>query len=84
MLDYHKGLFVKIEELAIAPAPYPLQHGFCKEKAYRVLGIYNASESSEAYFILPNDSDQIWFISQRHLRAHSITHLDDKSLRISL
>ncbi len=51
-----------------APHPLPLESGFSLERSYRVLGIYNPSETSEAYFMLPNDRDELWFISNRHLR----------------
>lgn len=32
------------------------------------MGIYTPSETAEAYFILVNDRDEFWFISQRHVR----------------
>lgn len=51
-----------------APPPLPLVSGFSKENLYRVLGVYSPSETSEAYLILVNDADQIWFISNRHMR----------------
>ena len=51
-----------------APHPLPLDSGFSTGRTYRVLGIYNPSETSEAYFMLANDRDEIWFISNRHLR----------------
>ena len=42
-----------------APQPLPLQNGFSADRLYRVLGIYNASESSDAFFILANDRNQM-------------------------
>lgn len=68
------GLFVTIEQLNtdLAPAPKPLQHGFSKGVAYRALGAFSLSESGEAYFILSNDEDEIWFISNRHLRTYRL------------
>lgn len=36
---------------------------------YRALGLYNPSETSDAYFVLSNDRDEIWFICNRHLRT---------------
>lgn len=70
MLAYNKDLFVRIQEFdgPRAPMPRPLESGFSRNRLYRVLGIYSPSETAEAYFILPNDRDEIWFISQRHLR----------------
>lgn len=68
MIAFESGLYVRIQECASAPAPYPLKSGFTEGRAYRVVGAFNASETSEAYFVLANDSDQLWFISNRHLR----------------
>ncbi|THF83932.1 hypothetical protein E7T09_20685 [Deinococcus sp. KSM4-11] len=70
MLAFHPQMFVRIVELhgPRAPMPKPLQSGFSETRAYRVVGVYNPSESSDAYFILPNDRDELWFICQRHLR----------------
>ena len=72
MIDYERGLYVVIEQLAKGPAPFPLDHGFGVEAAYRVLGIYNPSESGECWLILSNDDNQLWYISQRHVRTHSL------------
>ncbi|CAM3680614.1 hypothetical protein DEFR109230_08330 [Deinococcus frigens] len=70
MLAFHPQMFVRIVELdgPRAPVPRPLQSGFLESRAYRVVGVYNPSETSDAYFILPNDQDELWFICQRHLR----------------
>lgn len=70
MIAFNQNLFVRIQEVEgnRAPSPRPLESGFSPERLYRVLGIYTPSETAEAYFILPNDQDEIWFISQRHLR----------------
>lgn len=70
-MDYEKGLYIRIEQMTgnRAPAPYPLESGFSADLAYRVIGIFSPSETSEAYLILSNDSDQIWFISNRHVRT---------------
>ncbi len=69
MLDYEKGLYVVINELANGPQPFPLQNGFSSSIAYRVLGIYNPSESGECWLILSNDRDELWYIAQRHVRT---------------
>ena len=70
MLTFNQNLFVRIQEVegTRAPVPRPLENGFSVNLLYRVLGIYTPSETAEAYFILPNDRDEIWFISQRHVR----------------
>jgi hypothetical protein len=72
MIAFEEGLYVRIQELTNGPKPYPLQSGFCAENAYRVVGIYNASESSDAFLIMSNDRDELWFISNRHVRAYGL------------
>ena len=72
MIDYERGLYVVIEQLPKGPTPFPLEQGFCAEVAYRVLGIYNPSESGECWLILSNNDDQLWYISQRHVRTFSL------------
>lgn len=73
MISFENGLYVKVHELAHGPTPLPLKSGFSADQAYRVLGVFSPSESSEAYFILANDEDQMWFISNRHLRFVGIS-----------
>lgn len=70
-LYLHPGLHVRIEpfEGANPPMPDPLRSGFDKERTYEVLGMHVPSETAEAYVILRNDRDEIWFISNRHLRV---------------
>jgi hypothetical protein len=67
-------LYVRIQPLdgPRAPQPHPLASGFSTGVAYRVLGLYSPSETSEAYAILSNDRDEMWFISNRHLRTHAV------------
>lgn len=72
MIAFEEGLYVVVKELTNGPKPFPLQSGFSEAMAYRVVGAYNASESSDAFFILSNDRDELWFICNRHLRAHGI------------
>lgn len=58
--------------------PHPINDGrFDPAYAYKVLGAYNASETSECFFILSNTYNEIWFISQRHLRAYKIIESDE-------
>ena len=90
MIAFHPHLFVRVQELTgpRAPQPLPLSNGFNGGCAYRVLGVFSPSETSEAYFILPNDREELWFISQRHLRfaglhdtaAHHLPRPDHPSL----
>lgn len=71
MIYVQDGLFVRIQQLEtpLAPNPKPLAHGFNNDTAYRVLGCFSLAESADAFFILSNDRDEIWFISNRHLRT---------------
>lgn len=69
MIDYERGLYVRIEELPKGPHPFPLEHGFSSTVAYRVLGVYNPSESGECWLLLSNDRNEMWHISQRHVRT---------------
>ncbi|MEG0057918.1 hypothetical protein, partial [Hafnia sp.] len=61
MIWFEQGLYLRIEELENGPRPLPLRSGFSREIAYRALGVFNPSESSDAYYILSNDRDEIWF-----------------------
>jgi len=63
------GLYVRIEELQNGPMPRPLSSGFSASAAYRVLGMESFSETSETYLMLSNDREEIWFISNRHVRT---------------
>ena len=69
MIDFERGLYVRIVQRQAGPSPLPLDQGFCAENAYRVLGIYNPSETGECWLILSNDRDEMWYISQRHVRT---------------
>jgi hypothetical protein len=64
------NVFVVIEQLSgqFAPRPLPLENHFSEGKRYEILGLHCPSETGEAYCILKNDLDQMWFISNRHLR----------------
>lgn len=69
MLWLEQGLYVRIEELETGPRPLPLSSGFSPNTAYRVLGCFNPAETSDAWMILSNDRQEIWFICNRHLRT---------------
>jgi hypothetical protein len=85
VLTIENDLYVVIRELgsADAPQPRPGASGFSENVAYRVLGAHCASETSEAYLILSNDCDEIWFISNRHLRTQGV-YPDSVRLRFPL
>lgn len=72
MTSLEPGLYVRIEELDNGPKPFPLLSGFSAGHAYRALGLYNPSETSDAYLVLSNDRDEIWFICNRHVRVHAL------------
>ena len=69
MISLEPGLYLRVQELPERAHPLPLQNGFSVDVAYRAVGIYSPSETSECYFILSNDRDETWFISNRHLRV---------------
>ena len=69
---YEPNLYVRIVELEKGPAPLPLENGFTTKRAYRVLGLYTGSETGEAYLILPNDREEMWFIFNRHIRVKGV------------
>ncbi len=83
MIYIQPGLYVRIQELENGPTPKPLNSGFTSDKAYLVLGAFSISETSEAYFILSNDRDETWFISNRHLRTHQVLS-NSTAFRITL
>lgn len=72
MLTLESALYVRVQELPHGPRPMPLQSGFSMDTAYRALGMFNPSETSDAYFILANDRNETWFICNRHLRTVAI------------
>lgn len=69
MLSLDTRLYLRVQELPDGPKPQPLRSGFSADKAYRALGMFNPSETSDAYFIFSNDRDEVWFICNRHLRT---------------
>ena len=84
MIYVQPGLYVVIEQLMNQPVPpLPLENGFSHGNAYLALGIFSLSETGEAYFILSNDRDEIWFISNRHLRTYKLMP-DSRLFRIQL
>ena len=74
-MNYDPRLFVEIVPLETGhpPHPHPIRDGkFNPALAYKVLGIYNPSETSECYLMLANPDREIWFIPQRHTRAYKL------------
>ena len=69
MLTLEKGIYLRVQQLPQGPKPLPLESGFSLDTAYRALGLFNPSETSDAYFIFSNDRDEVWFICNRHLRC---------------
>jgi len=74
MLAFTQDLFVVVKQMEgdRAPQPRPLASGFSHGTAYRVLGVHTPSETAEAYFVLSNDRDEVWFVSNRHFRTHAL------------
>ena len=77
------GLYLRVEELLNGPKPMPLQSGFSKGRAYRALGLYNPSETSDAYFVLSNDRNEVWVICNRHLRTCALMP-EEKRFRLPI
>ena len=77
------GLYLRVEEMINGPKPLPLLSGFSKGRAYRALGLYNPSETSDAYFVLSNDRNEVWFICNRHLRTYALMP-EEKRFRVPI
>ena len=69
MIYLEPGLYLRVQQLSGRAPPLPLESGFSPAVAYRALGIYSPSETGECYYILANDRDETWFISNRHFRV---------------
>ena len=83
MIALENGLYLRVQELSNGPKPFPLQSGFNLDTAYRAMGLFNPSETSDAYFILSNDRDEVWFICNRHLRTVALAPANS-AMRVSL
>jgi hypothetical protein len=85
-MDNNNRLYVEIHpfEGPHSPHPHPIRDGrFDPSFVYKVLGMYNPSETSECYFVLSNPDRQIWFIPQRHLLAYKLIDSDEFFLPIA-
>jgi hypothetical protein len=79
-MDINDRLFVEIHPLEAerVPRPHPIEDAhFDPAYIYKVLGVYNPSETSECYFTLANTKREIWFIPQRHLLAYKLIDSDE-------
>jgi hypothetical protein len=79
-MQFNPDLYVEIVPLENdhPPRPHPVEDGkFDPDLAYKVLGIYNPSETSECYLMLANPQHEIWFIPQRHTRAYKLIDSDE-------
>ena len=83
MITLENGLYLRVQELQNGPKPFPLQSGFNPDTAYRALGMFTPSETSDAYLILSNDRDEVWFICNRHLRTVALV-TSNAALRVPL
>jgi len=86
VMNINDRLYVEIHPLESGqiPHPHPIDEAhFDPEYVYKVLGMYNPSETSECYMVLANPQRQIWFISQRHLLAYGLLDSDEFFLPIN-
>lgn len=83
MTTLEPGLYVRIEEFGNGPKPYPLVSGFSVGQAYRALGLSSPTDTSDAYFVLSNDRDEIWLICNCHVRAYALLP-DERALTLPI
>jgi hypothetical protein len=83
VIHIEPGLYLRIQQLPDRAHPLPLSNGFSSHIAYRAVGVYSPSETSECYFIVCNDRDEMWFISNRHFRSVGL-HPSRQEMRIPL
>lgn len=79
-MNFDPRLYVEVHpfEGPHPPHPHPIvQGGFDPAYIYKLLGVYNPSETSECYFMLANPRRQVWFIPQRHLLAYRLIDSDE-------
>lgn len=83
MLTLDTHVLMRVVQINDEPCRLPLNSGFSESTAYRMLGMFNPSETSDAYFILSNDRDEIWYICNRDLSTVGV--LDDfRGFRVPL
>src|SRR4051812_8591215 len=79
-MDINNRLYVEIVPFdgPHPPHPHPIDDAdFDPAYVYKVIGMYNPSETSECYFVLVNPQRQIWFIPQRHVLAYKLIDSDE-------
>ena len=79
-MEINDRLYVEIHPLerGLIPRPHPVDDAhFDPALIYKVLGMYNPSETSECYMVLANPAREIWFVPQRHLRAYGLIDSDE-------
>lgn len=79
-MNFNTRLYIEIVPLDNhqPPSPHPIKNGrFDPNLVYKVLGIYNPSETSECYLMLANPDREIWFIPQRHTRAFKLIESEE-------
>ncbi len=84
-MDINDRLYVELHPLSSGqiPHPHPITEArFDPGYVYKVLGMYNPSETSECYMVLANPARQIWFIPQRHLLAYGLIDSDEMCLTL--
>lgn len=70
-LTFNEKMHVYVEVPEKVPGKKPVFSGFSKDKLYKVYGIYAPAhpiESGESHYILINDEDEIYFISNKYLK----------------
>lgn len=72
MIAFNQGVYVRIEQDDAGPQPLPLKNGFSARFAYLILGGFTMSESAEMFLCLPNDRNELWFISNRQVRLYTV------------
>jgi hypothetical protein len=85
-MDINNRLYVEIHPLESGQIPHPhpvTEARFDVGCVYKVLGMYNPSETSECYFVLANPQRQIWFIPQRHVLAFGLLDSDELLIPMS-
>ena len=70
MTYFETGLYIRTAKLDDGAKPFSLTCGFLADGAYRALSLYNPARTSDTYFVLSNNLDEIWSIGNEH--AHEL------------
>ena len=82
MTSAERDLYARGKQLVSGPKPFPLLSGFSTGHPHRAFGSANARAAKDAYFVLRNDSEEIWFSCNCHVRAHALQS-DGLTFRLS-